>query len=318
MTPTPALPTALFMNVDAHGTGTTSNLNGVLEPGETVVIEPNWKNSTGVTLTFTGAASNISGPVGPAYSIDGTAANYGSATPGSSTDCWDATPAHDCYQMTVTGPRPAPHWDAYFDETLSLGGAPKSWTLHVGDSFTDVPHDSYYPFIENLFHNGITGGCGAGIFCPDDSVTRGQMSVFLLLAKHGTAFQPPTCTGIFSDVACPSLFADWIEELYAEGITAGCGSGVYCPDDTVTRQQMAVLLLTDLNGAGWVPPTCAGIFQDVSCPSQYADWIENLYNRGITAGCSKSPLQYCPSAPNTRGQMAVFIVRTFGLLLYGP
>ncbi|HKD16387.1 MAG TPA: S-layer homology domain-containing protein [Thermoanaerobaculia bacterium] len=305
------------MNVDAHGTGTTSNLNGVLESGETVIIEPNWKNTTGVTLTFTGAASNISGPVGPTYSIGDGSASYGSTTPGSTTDCWDATGAHDCYQMTVSGPRPAPHWDARFDEVLSLGGSPKSWTLHVGESFTDVPVlQQFYKFIENLYHNGITGGCGVGLYCPTSSTTRAQMAVFVLKAKHGVGYVPPTCTGVFADVACPSLFADWIEELHAEAITAGCGNGDYCPDDPVTREQMAVFLLKAKHGSGFAPPACTGIFTDVTCPSQYADWIEELYTEGITGGCGAGI--YCPTSPNTRGQMAVFLVKTFGLLLYGP
>jgi hypothetical protein len=317
VTPTPSLPTAMLMNVDSHGTGTTSNLNGVLEPGETVIIEPNWRNSTGVTLTFTGAASNLSGPSGPAYSIGGASADYGSATPGSTTDCWDATASHDCYQVTVSGARPVPHWDATFDETLSLGGTPKSWTLHVGESFTDVPvSQQFYRFIENLYHNGITGGCGVGLYCPTSSITRAQMAVFLLKAKHGVGYVPPTCSGIFPDVTCPSQFADWIEELSVEGITSGCGSGDYCPDSGVTRAQMAALILKAQHGVGYAPPACQGIFSDVPCPSQFGNWIEQLYTEGITGGCGAGI--YCPTSPNTRGQMAVFIVKTFGLLLYGP
>jgi len=305
------------MNVDAHGTGATSNLNGVLEPGETVVVGPVWVNGTAVTLTFTGAASNLTGPAGPSYGIADAVADYGSAAAGATTDCYNATAAHDCYQMTVSGPRPAPHWDATFDEQLSLGGSPKSWTLHVGESFTDVPvSQQFYKFIENLFHNGITGGCGAGIYCPTSSVTRAQMAVFLLKAEHGPNYTPPTCTGIFGDVTCPSLFADWIERLYAEGITGGCGNGDYCPDSAVTRAQMAVFLLKAEHGSSYVPPTCTSLFSDVTCPSQFADWIEQLYAEGITGGCGTGV--YCPSSPNTRGQMAVFLVKTFGLQLYGP
>ena len=56
-----------------------------------------------------------------------------------------------------------------------------------------------------------------------------------------------------------------------------------------------------------------GIFDDVACPSLFADWIEDLYNRSITAGCQASPPLYCPNDPNTRGQMAVFLVKAFGL-----
>jgi hypothetical protein len=54
----------------------------------------------------------------------------------------------------------------------------------------------------------------------------------------------------------------------------------------------------------------------VACPSPFADWIEELSNREITGGCGGG--NFCPDAPNTRGQMAVFLQKTFGLLLYGP
>ena len=62
--------------------------------------------------------------------------------------------------MTVSGTRPASHWDATFTEDLSSNSIAKVWTLHVGESFLDVPTShQFYGFIENLFHNGITGGC---------------------------------------------------------------------------------------------------------------------------------------------------------------
>jgi hypothetical protein len=297
-------------------TPAASNLNGVLEAGETVVVEPAWQNATGATQTFTGTASNITGPAGPSYAIADGTADYGSAASGATTDCYGATATHDCYEVTVAGPRPVPHWDATFDETLSLG-VPKTWTLHVGESFTDVPMaQQFYKYIENIFHNGITGGCGAGLYCPASSVTRAQMAAFLLKAAHGASYVPPACIGTFADVPCPSLFADWIEELYTEGITGGCGAGIYCPSNAVTRAQMSAFLLKAKHGAAYTPPACAGIFTDVPCPSLFADWIEELSAESITGGCGTGI--YCPSTPNTRGQMAVFLTKTFGLLLYGP
>ena len=69
------------------------------------------------------------------------------------------------------------------------------------------------------------------------------MAPFLLKTEHGPAYVPPACAGVFSDVTCPSLFADWIERLAAEGITAGCGAGHYCPTSPNTRGQMAVFLV---------------------------------------------------------------------------
>ena len=47
------------------------------------------------------------------------------------------------------------------------------------------------------------------------------------------------------------------------------------------------------------------------CPSHFATWIEQLAAEQITGGCGGN--NYCPLNPNTRGQMAVFIVKTFGL-----
>jgi hypothetical protein len=40
-------------------------------------------------------------------------------------------------------------------------------------------------------------------------------------------------------VPCPSIFAAWVEQLLAEGITAGCGGGNFCPNDPNIRGQMA-------------------------------------------------------------------------------
>jgi hypothetical protein len=105
---------------------------------------------------------------------------------------------------------------------------------------------------------------------------------------------------------------NWIEQLSTEGITAGCGGGNYCPDTPVTRAQMAVFLLKAEHGPGYAPPACHGIFSDVSCPGGFAvNWIEQLSREGVTAGCGAG--NYCPDASNTRGQMAVFLVKTFGL-----
>ncbi len=305
-------PDVQSMTVDSRPSAGTSNVNGILESGERVTVDPTWKNTSTEPLSLTGTASNLTGPAGPIYTIDDSTTDYGSIAPNSSADCFAAT--GDCLEISVSGARPAPHWDATLDETVPFG-VTKTWILHVGESFPDVPlTHTFYPFIENLFHNRITGGCGGG-YCPDKPVTRAQMAVFLLKAKHGAGFVPPPCEGVFPDVPCPGPFTDWVEELSAEAITGGCGGGNYCADSPVTRGQMAVFLLKAEHGSGFAPPPCSGIFQDVSCLYPFADWIEQLFAEQITGGCGGG--NYCPGNPNTRGQMAVFLVKTFGLQLYG-
>jgi hypothetical protein len=122
---------------------------------------------------------------------------------------------------------------------------------------------------------------------------------------------PPPCVGTFADVPCTSVFAPWIEDLAARGITGGCGGNNYCPLNPVRRDQMAVFLLKTKYGSGYLPPPCDGDFDDVPCPSTFANWIEQLAEEAITGGCGGN--NYCPLNNNTRGQMAVFIVKTFAL-----
>ncbi len=178
--------------------------------------------------------------------------------------------------------------------------------------FLDAPGDNqFHAEIEAIFRNGITAGCGGGNYCTDAPASRAQMAVLLLKVEHGPAYVPPPCLGVFPDVVCPSLFADWIEQFAAEEISAGCGDGNYCPGGSVTRAQVAVFILKYEHGSAYVPPLCAGIFGDVACPSQFANWIEQFAAEKITVGCGDG--NYCPDIPTTRGQMAVFLTRALTL-----
>jgi len=111
--------------------------------------------------------------------------------------------------------------------------------------FNDVLLGSFNAdYIQGLVDDRITAGCGGGNYCPDVPVTRAQMAVFVWKGQHGSQ-APPACAppGTFADVPCPGGFAvDYIEGIYAEGITAGCGSGNYCPDAGISNAQMAVFL----------------------------------------------------------------------------
>jgi len=115
----------------------------------------------------------------------------------------------------------------------------------------------------------------------------------------------------FLDVAQDDAFHSYIEQIFRVSITAGCGGGLYCRDGAVRRDQMAVFLLKGEHGASFVPPLCTGIFTDVPCPGTFANWIEQLATENITGGCGGN--NYCPSTNNNRGQMAVFVVKTFNL-----
>ncbi len=181
--------------------------------------------------------------------------------------------------------------------------------------FLDVPPSNlFHDAVDSIARNGVTAGCGAGDYCPDAPVTRAQMAVFLLKSSFGAAHVPPPATGtVFLDVPASDPYAAWIEELAALEVTGGCGNGNYCPDESVTREQMAAFLLKMLLGSTYVPPEATGIFADVPVEAAFAPWIEDLFGRGVTAGCGTGPLIFCPASPNTRGQIAAFLANTFGL-----
>jgi hypothetical protein len=301
-----------------------SDGNSVLEPGETAPVRPSWHNSIGSQQTVGGDASAFGGPPGATYTLTDGAAIYilGDGL---------TVPCTDCYLLGVSNPtpRPATHWDAAFLETLQpepVHGQKKLWTLHVGDSFTDVARGNpFYRFIETLLHHGVTGGCAAGQYCPASSSTRREMAVFVLVADEGTAFAPPLCVAgseLFDDVPASSGFCPWIEELSRRGVVNGCQASppLYCPAAAVTRAQMAVFVLATKE-PGFTPPDCVSgseLFGDVPAANGFCRWIEELARRGIVSGCQASPALYCPSSPVTRAQMGVFISGTFGLSLYGP
>ncbi len=175
--------------------------------------------------------------------------------------------------------------------------------------FTDVPAGAFAEdFINTLFYNGITSGCTATTFCPDNSITRKEMAVFLESSLGVTAV--PACAGtIFTDVTAASIgaaFCGYIEKLAGDGITGGCGGSNFCPDAPVTRGQMAVFIEAALKNPA---NACAGQFTDATgalVGAVACGFIEKLAADGITGGCTATT--FCPNNPVTRAQMAVFLV----------
>jgi len=292
--------------VDDSGAGATAN--GVLDsPGETALIKMTWRNEDAQPLAAVTADVVVGNPM---FTLADTHASYGTIPAGG-----EATAS---YQAVTDLPRVNGHADSIVTEILSAGVA-HAWLVHVGPTFTDVASTggALYRSVETIVHKGITGGCGGTSYCVNDSITRAQMSVFVLLAKEGAGYQPPACTTpVFTDVPAADPFCRWIEELARRGVVSGCGGNAFCPSSAVSRAQMSVFLLRTLDPA-LSPPACTTpIFNDVPAADPFCRWIEELARRGVTAGCGGG--SYCPTSPNTRGQMAVFLSTAFAMKLYVP
>ena len=128
----------------------------------------------------------------------------------------------------------------------AMHGALTPPPVYLGQ-FQDVLAGSFNAnYIQGFVNDSITAGCSVAppLYCPDVPVTRAQMAVFVWKGQHGDEAPPPAPTGVFADVPCPGGFAvDYIEGIAAEGVTAGCGNGNYCPNQSITNAQMAVFLV---------------------------------------------------------------------------
>jgi hypothetical protein len=345
-----ALSAVNSIQVDARASTGASNVNGVFEPGETVVVEPGWTNSGATALAFTGAAPSFNGPPGATYGLDDATADYGSVAAGASANCFGAT--GNCYEVTVSNPasRPATHWDAALQENLSAA-TPKTWALHVGNSFTDVPTTQlFYKKIETLLHSGITAGCTTTAYCPGDPVSRAQMALFVGRGIAGSAAAIPSkgtvgvnayqCgvggVSLFTDVPPADVACRGVHYIASQNVTLGCSPTTYCPADNVTRLEMSAFvakaIVAPAGGTGvpltYGPDPVTGFsyscdtgspsihFTDVPATDSFCKHAHYLWARGIIGGCGATT--YCPNDSVTRDTMAKFLSNAFNASLYGP
>ncbi len=198
--------------------------------------------------------------------------------------------------------RPLDGWFAATDQTCS-DPLPATWSGPFFDDDTSI----FQADIEAIAALGITKGCNPPYndrFCPDDRVTRGQMAAFLVRALS----LPAADRDWFVDDA-GSIFEDDINRLAAAGITKGCNPPAndrFCPDQEVTRAQMAAFLVRAYR---YPDPGAPDVFIDDD-GSTFEHDIARLAAAGITKGCNPPTNdRYCPSDPVTRGQMAAFLFR---------
>jgi hypothetical protein len=184
-------------------------------------------------------------------------------------------------------------------------------------TFADVsPGHPYYAEIEWLYQNGYTAGCSTNplMYCPDATMNRAESAVFVERGIHHASYEPPAPPSqVFADVGPDSWAAKWVNGLWQDQYTTGCGTNplVYCPWQGHTRAEGAVFYLRMLHGASYQPSEpMQQMFADVPLDAWYAKWAEAAYEAELITACETSPsLRFCPEAPLTRGVAAYMMVR---------
>jgi hypothetical protein len=189
------------------------------------------------------------------------------------------------------------------------------------ETFLDVPIDHWaYDEIMACFEAGIVGGYPDSFYRPQRALRRGEMAVFVGRALAGGEENVPPLEGAtdFADIPADHWAAKHIQYVVDANIASGYPDGLYHPDWTITRGQMAVFIaraMVDPTGeeglATYTAPAVA-TFRDVGTWHWAYRHIEYIAEAGVATGYPDG--LYRPASTCTRDQIAVYICRAFGLL----
>ena len=183
--------------------------------------------------------------------------------------------------------------------------------------------------IEQVVRRGIDSGCGDGLFCPADPISRAEMAAWLYRATallRGAPTPPPLddTAPEFSDTPNDAWYETYARWAAANDIITADGR-TFNPDGIVTRAQAAMMLTAAFNHLA-AADRLYGVFADTAdTPDATARAIEGIHAAGLTTGCAAQPLRYCPHQPITRAQAATMLARailrakpTVGLIVNKP
>lgn len=199
-------------------------------------------------------------------------------------------------------------------ETLTSWFVPASWDCNTGEPlynyqglFRDDEGSVHENDIDTIGGLGITKGCNPPFndeFCPNRSVSRGEMAAFL---DRALGLPDATMDHFVDDGG--SIFETNINRIAAAGITIGCNppdNDRFCPGDKVTRGQMAAFLVRAFD---LVEGSGSNSFVD-DAGSIFEEDIDKLATAAVTLGCNPPANdRYCPLRNVTRAEMASFLVR---------
>lgn len=147
--------------------------------------------------------------------------------------------------------------------------------------FSDSPVDEWYAkWATALWFDGFTAGCAIDPlqFCPLQGHTRAEASVFVERIRHGPDYLPPDPTGLYEDAPVSAWYAKWAEAAFNDQLIPPCDAGgawAFCPDELVTRADMAMFLSLALDLEVTIPqfpdPTLDGVCENWQ--NVHPEWI---------------------------------------------
>ena len=148
------------------------------------------------------------------------------------------------------------------------------------------------------------------------------LAIFIVSADGLAVGADTPAEPFYGDVGADNVHYEAVQSLAYDGLFSGtdtaCREGVlsitppeFCSDQPLKRWQMAVWIVRLVDGADPVPTAEGSRFVDVDEKHSWQPHVDRLSELGITGGCGKAPLRFCPDENVSREQMATFLLRTF-------
>ena len=184
--------------------------------------------------------------------------------------------------------------------------------------FVDVAQgDWFQAAVEYVYRNGLFSGMSADRFSPGTPMNRAMLvTVFYRLAGSPEG-ELNAADASFTDVAGDSWYAPFVRWGYAQGVTAGMGDGSFAPEQSVTRQQLLVMLHSFARQYLKLEPTGAADLSIYGDGGQVADWARDAVSWAVSAGLivpsGEGTLR--PADPASRAEVAVILMKFSSLYL---
>lgn len=209
----------------------------------------------------------------------------------------------------------------YDPETETLSFVTEHFSLYAvgykanaATTFTDITSHWAKESIEFVAARGLLNGTGNNKFSPDTSMTRGMFVT--ALGRLAGADVSSYTTSSFTDVKAGSYYLGYIEWASKNGIVNGTGNGKFAPDQSISREQLAVIMQNYAKAIGFELPKAhaENTFADNAKIGSYAkDAVKVMQMAGVLAG--KNGNKFDPQGTATRAEVSAVLKRFVELVI---
>lgn len=177
--------------------------------------------------------------------------------------------------------------------------------------FVDVAQgDWYWNAVIYAYENGLFSGTGEDTFSPGVTMDRAMLVTVLYRLAGSPAAELSSAQASFADVSADSWYAPYVRWAYTQGVTAGTGEGRFGPEESVTRQQILVMLYSFAQRYLGLTLTGAADLSSYGDGAQTASWAQEAVSwaveNGLIVPSEEGTLR--PNDPASRAEVATILM----------